>query len=88
MGKEYNTYPVKRYDDDNDVLHIYLSPRCNEWQASAEEPTHDVYVLMDDDTDEIVGFKILNFRKNGDKAQRLYPQYDFSPIKQMEAETA
>lgn len=72
------TFPVKKYDTDHDVLHIYLSERCNWEEASAEEPVRDIYVIYDDDTDEIVGFKILDFKQNGAKAQQMFPQYDLS----------
>ncbi len=77
MGREY-TYPVKKYDARHDVLHVYLSSRCNEFHASAEAPVHNIFVIYDDDTDEIVGFKILNYKRNAEIARQMYPQYDFS----------
>ena len=77
MGREYS-YPISKYDARHDVLHVYLSWRCNEFHASSEEPVHDIYVIYDDDTDEIVGFKILNYKRNVEKAREMYPQYDFS----------
>ena len=70
-------YPIKKYDSRHDVLHIYLSSRCNECDASADEEYPDVYVLKDDDTNEIVGFKILDFTKNAGKVAKMYPQYSF-----------
>ena len=77
MGKE-SIYPANRYDARHDVLHVYLSSRCNDFQASAEQPVHDIYVIYDDDTDEIVGFKILDYKRNVEKARQMFPQYDFS----------
>ena len=71
-------FPVKKYDARHDVLHVYLSPRCNDFHASAEARVHNIYVIYDDDTDEIVGFKILDYRRNVEKAREMYPQYDFS----------
>ena len=50
-------YPKKKlYDELHDVLHVYLDPRCNEYDATAEEDEYDIYIMKDDDTDEIVGF--------------------------------
>lgn len=77
MDREY-TYPVKKYSSRYDVLHVYLSPRCNEFQSSAEASVNNIYVIYDDDTDEIVGFKILDYRRNVEKAKQMFPQYDFS----------
>lgn len=70
-------YPVNKYDSRHDILHIYLNKRCNEYDASAEEESPNVYVLKDDDTDEIVGFKILDFTKNVGKVSKMYPQCNF-----------
>lgn len=71
-------FPVSKYDSYYDVLHIYLSPKCNWYEASSEEDVRDIYVIKTDDTDEIVGFKILDYHKNVDKARAMYPDYDFS----------
>lgn len=76
MGRN-STYPINKYDARHDVLHVYLNPHCNEYHASSEEPVHNIYVIYDDDTDEIVGFKILDYRRNVEKARQMYPQYDF-----------
>ena len=75
MG-ERTMYPINKYDERHDVLHVYLNRRCNEYDASADEEYPDVYVLKDDDTNEIVGFKILNFKKNESVFKKYYPQYD------------
>lgn len=71
-------YPIKKYDARHDVLHVYLNNRCNYRNASADEEYPNFYVLKDDDTDEIVGFKILDFTKNVDNVAKIYPQYNFS----------
>lgn len=72
-------YPVNKYDERHDVLHVYLNNRCDYRYASADEEYPDVYVMKDDDTDEIVGFKILDFvKKNSNKVKKLYPQYNFT----------
>lgn len=46
----------KKHDARHDVLHVYLNNRCSYRYASADEEYPDIYVLRDDDTDEIVGF--------------------------------
>ena len=71
-------FPVIKYDSDHDVLHVYLNERCNYYDASAEEPVKDIYVIYDDETDEVVGFKILDYKRNVEIARKMYPQYDFS----------
>jgi len=53
MKEERTVYPINKYDEWHDVLHVYLNNRCNEYDASAEEEYSDIYVLKDDDTDEI-----------------------------------
>lgn len=77
MKEERTVYPINKYDSRHDILHIYLSNKCNEYNASADEEYPNVYVLKDDDTDEIVGFKILDFTKNVGKVEKIYPQYKF-----------
>ena len=67
-------FPVNKYDADHDVLHVYLNERCNCMESSAEEPVKDLY---DDETDEITGFKILDFTQNAEKVRKMYPQYNF-----------
>lgn len=70
-------FPVNKYDADHDVLHVYLNERCNFRESSAEEPVKDIYVLYDDETNEITGFKILDFKHNAEKVRQMYPQYNF-----------
>ena len=36
-------YPIKKYDERNDILHVYLNERCNEYESSAEEEYPNVY---------------------------------------------
>ena len=78
MKGERTIYPIKKYDERQDVLHVYLSKRCNEYYASATEEESDVYVLRDDDTNEVVGFKILDYTKNAHKVRKKYPEYNLS----------
>lgn len=77
MSREMR-YPIKKYDERQDVLHVYLNEHCNEYYSTAEEEYPDIYVFRDDDTDKTVGFKIFDFKQNFHKVKQLYPQYNFS----------
>lgn len=68
-------YPIKRYDKQHDVLHVFLESQRN---SSADEEFPGVYVNRNDDTEMIVGFTIMDFKKNGAQAKKLYPQYNFT----------
>ena len=80
MNEKRTIYPISKYDERHDVLHVYLSERCNDYEASAEEEYPNIYVMKDDATDETVGFKILDFTKNADRMTKIYPQYNFQNI--------
>lgn len=54
---------VLKYDQDHDVLHVYFNERCNDYDSSAVEIEDGVYRLIDDDTDKINGYKILDYKK-------------------------
>lgn len=56
-------YPILKYDQDHDVMHIYYNDRCNEWNSSAIEIDEGIYRLRDDDTGDITGYKILDYEK-------------------------
>lgn len=58
---------VQKYDKDHDVLHIYFSKRCNEYDSSAVEEAPGFFVIRDDDTNEITGLKILDIKKKLEK---------------------
>ena len=69
---------VNKYDSDHDVLHVFLN-NDEWWETSADEEAEDIYVRRNDNTDEISGFIILDYKKkNADIVKKMYPQYDFS----------
>ena len=70
-------YPINKYDKRHDVLHVFLSHH-NFGDSSSEEEANDIYVTRNDDTNEIVGFTILDYKRNADIVKKMYPQYDFS----------
>ena len=68
---------VNKYDADHDVLHVFLSD--NYWKnSSSDEEADDIYVTRDDDTNELLGFVILDYQKNVEIVKKMYPQYNFS----------
>lgn len=69
------TYPINKYDDAHDVLHVYLKSQRD---AFADEEQKDIYVFRNDESDEIVGFTIIDYSKNAARVKALYPQFDFS----------
>ena len=68
-------YPINKYDDEHDVLHVFLKSQRN---AFADEEQKDIYVFRNDESNEIVGFIVMDYSKNADRVKTLYPQYDFS----------
>jgi len=71
-AKINNPYPITRYDARHDVLHLFLS---EQYDSSAEEEMPGIYVQKKDDTEDIVGFTILDFKENRHKVEKMYPQY-------------
>ena len=68
---------VNKYDADHDVLHVFLSD--NYWKnSSSDEEADDIYVTRDDDTNELLGFVILDYKENVEIVKKMYPQYNFS----------
>ena len=71
-------YPINKYDKRHDVLHVFLGHHTF-GDSSSEEEADDIYVTRNDDTDEIVGFTILDYKKkNAEIVKKMYPQYNFS----------
>lgn len=68
-------YPINKYDDEHDVLHVYLKSQRD---AFADEEQKDIYVFRNDESDEIVGFTVMDYSKNADRLKSLYPQFNFS----------
>ena len=68
---------VNKYDADHDVLHVFLSDHY--WKnSSSDEEAKNIYVTRDDDTDELLGFVILDYKENAEIVKQMYPQYNFS----------
>lgn len=54
---------ITKYDRDHDVLHVYNNERCNDYDSSAVEIEDGVYRIVDDETGDINGYKILDYKK-------------------------
>ena len=70
-------HQINKYDKQHDVLHVFLASQEN---SSADEEFPGIYVHRNDDTEMIVGFTIMDFSRNKEQVQKLYPQYDFSIV--------
>ena len=76
MTREWLQRPIYKYDDDHDVLQVFYSDRVNYY--GDEEYRNDypeLYVLRDDDTEEVIGFTILDYSKYKAHLPELYPEY-------------
>ena len=75
MTREWLSKPVYNYDSKHDLLSIFYSDRYNYYgddEFYKEFP--DLYVLRDDDTEEIIGFTIFFYSKYKPYLPKLYPQ--------------
>ena len=70
---QMTSYPIRLYDDKNDVLYVYLDSQYN---AFSDEEQPNIYVSRNDNDNRIVGFKILDFKNNKSKFEFKYPQYE------------
>lgn len=55
---------IIRYDTSTDILCIYTDWRRREKFSTDEEEVKNIFVVRDNVTDEIVGVKILDYKKN------------------------
>ena len=72
-ANQITSYPIRLYDDRNDVLYVYLDSQYN---AFSDEEQPNIHVLRNDNDNKIVGFKILDFKNNRTKFKFNYPQYE------------
>ena len=63
-----------KYDERHDVLHVFLGSRAN---AFTEEDFPGVYIDRNDDTDEIVGLTLMDYKKRRRDITKWLPQYEF-----------
>ena len=68
MTREWLPKPVYKYNDRQDVLNVFYS---EEYQKDYPY----LYVLRDDDTEEVIGFTILDYSKYKAHLPELYPEH-------------
>lgn len=68
-----------KYDARHDVLHVFLAS-CGNGIAYAEEEAPGIFVKRCEDTEEVVGLTILDFKKVKSQLGRLLPGYNFSGL--------
>ena len=68
------TQQINKYDERHDVLHVFMGDQHN---AFADEEVPGIYVNRDEDSNEIVGFTILDYSKKRATAKEKFPNIDF-----------
>ena len=77
MTDEYITY---KYNAKSDVMHVFFTQRYKDADAGyymADDITYNIYELRDERTEDLVGFIILDYRRNKPELVKRYPQYFF-----------
>lgn len=72
--KRMNNYPVNKYDSRHDVLHMFLD---SPYDAFFDEEAPGIYVNRNEDSNEIVGFTVLDYSKRREQVKKQYPQFEF-----------
>ena len=75
--KKMTDYPVNKYDARHDVLHMFLDTPYN---AFFDEEARGIYVNRDEESNEIVGFTVLDYSRKREIVKRKYPQFDFPSV--------
>ena len=76
MTREWLQRPIYKYDDDHDVLQVFYSDRVNYYGDEEYRKDYpELYVLRDDDTEEVIGFTILDYSKYKPHLPELYPDH-------------
>ena len=76
MTREWLPKPVYKYNDRQDVLNVFYSDRVHYYGDEEYQKDYPyLYVLRDDDTEEVIGFTILDYSKYKAHLPELYPEY-------------
>ena len=76
MTREWLPKPVYKYNDRQDVLQVFYSDRVNYYGDDEYYKDYpDLYVLRDEDTEEIIGFTILYYSEYKPHLPELYPEH-------------
>lgn len=75
MTREWLSKPVYKYNEWQDVLNVFYSDRVHYYGDEEYKENYPyLYVLRDDDTEEIIGFTILDYSKYKAHLPELYPE--------------
>ena len=66
---------IYKYDDEFDVMHVFLDNYDDNEAYYADEERKDINVLKNEDTEEISGFIILEYSKHIEELKKYYSQY-------------
>ena len=76
MTRKWYDKPIVNYDKDHDMLSVFYSARINYYgDEEFYKDYPELYVLRDDDTEEIIGFTILYYSEYKPHLPELYPEY-------------
>ena len=77
MTDEYVTY---KYDRKSDVMHVFFTQRYKDEDYGcyvADEVAPDINEMRDVRNEDLVGFIILDYRRNKPELVKRYPEYFF-----------
>ncbi len=77
MTDEYLTY---KYDRKSDVMHVFFTQRYKDEDYGcyvADEVAPDINEMRDVRNEDLVGFIILDYRRNKPELVKRYPEYFF-----------
>ena len=76
MTRKWYDKPVYNYDKKNDLLSIFYSARVNYYGDEEYYKDYpELYVMRDDDTEEVIGFAIFDYSKYKAHLPELYPDH-------------
>lgn len=77
MTDEYLTY---KYDKRHDVMHVFFTQRYKDedygWYVN-DEVANNIMEVRDERNEDLVGFLILDYRRNKPELVKRYPEYFF-----------
>ncbi len=77
MTDEYITY---KYNAKSDVMHVFFTQRYKDEDAGyymADDVASNIHELRDERNEDLVGFIILDYRRNKPELVKRYPKYFF-----------
>ena len=75
MTRKWFDKPIFNYDERHDMLSVFYSERAHYYGDEEYKKDYpELYVLRDDDTEEIIGFTILDYSKYKPHLPELYPE--------------